>query len=140
MQVSKYTGRIHLYSCIPGTDSRPQPLFENFRPEELESLNSSVADDDKEITSRSLKVNPAYRHALLAFINEWNKLRPIERRKLVGKSLQLPLDIELSYLNENINHSTEVCPHDPVFVFLSLITLKIIACSSLIGRCSTQLN
>ncbi|KAG8652420.1 hypothetical protein MANES_06G087800v8 [Manihot esculenta] len=106
-EVSKYTGRIHLYSCIPGTDSRPQPLFENFRPEELESLNSSVADDDKEITSRSLKVNPAYRHALLAFINEWNKLRPIERRKLVGKSLQLPLDIELSYLNENINHSTE---------------------------------
>ncbi|KAF2312835.1 hypothetical protein GH714_040885 [Hevea brasiliensis] len=106
-EVSKYTGRIHLYSCNPGTDSRPQPLFENFRPEELETLNSPVANDNKEITSRSFNGNPAYRRALLAFINEWNKLRPIERRKLVGKTLQVPLSIELCYLNENINHSTE---------------------------------
>ncbi|KDP31309.1 hypothetical protein JCGZ_11685 [Jatropha curcas] len=107
-EVSKYTGRIHLYSCSLGTDSRPQPLFENFRPEELESLNSAPANDNKETTTRSFKSNPACSRALLAFINEWNSLRPIERRKLVGKTLQLPISIELCYLNENINHGSEV--------------------------------
>ncbi|XP_015571924.1 DNA annealing helicase and endonuclease ZRANB3 [Ricinus communis] len=106
-EVSKYTGRIHLYSCILGTDPRPQPLFENFRPEEIESFNSLVANNNNESATKPFKGIPPYRHALLAFIKEWNKLRPIERRKLVGKTLQLPLSIELCYLNENINHSTE---------------------------------
>ena len=92
-QVSQYTGRIHLYSCIPGIDSRPRPLFENFRPEELESPN----------------LNPAYRHALLEFVSDWNNLRPIDRSKLLVKPLQLPLSIELCYLKENLNHNTGVC-------------------------------
>ncbi|XP_050223840.1 uncharacterized protein LOC126673653 isoform X2 [Mercurialis annua] len=104
-EVSQYTGRIHLYSCIPGTDSRPQPLFENFRQEELETL-SPVASDNKS-TVKPFKGNPVYKDALLAFIEEWNKLRPVERRKLLGKSLQLPLSIELCYLNENNNHNTK---------------------------------
>ncbi|CAK7323249.1 unnamed protein product [Dovyalis caffra] len=103
-EVSKYTGRIHLYSCILGTDSRPQPLFENFRPEELEFLNSPAVNDNKEASFKFLEENPVYRHALLTFIKEWNALRPIERRKLLGKTLQLPLHVELCYLNESANH------------------------------------
>ncbi|KAI9384480.1 hypothetical protein POPTR_012G067000v4 [Populus trichocarpa] len=103
-EVSKYTGRIHLYSCILGKDSRPQPLYENFQPEELESLNLPAANDSKETDFKFLKGNPVSRHALLSFIKEWNALRPIERRKLRGKTLQLPLRVELCYLNESTNH------------------------------------
>ncbi|KAL5746769.1 hypothetical protein ACOSQ2_024066 [Xanthoceras sorbifolium] len=98
-EVSQYTGRIHLYSCIPGIDLRPRPLYENFRPEELESRHFPAAFD--------LKDNFAFRHAILAFFSEWNKLRPIERSKLRGKPLQLPLSVELCYLKESINHSSE---------------------------------
>lgn len=103
-EVSKYTGRIHLFSCILGKDSRPQPLYENFQPEELESLNLPAANDSKETDFKFLKGNPVSRHALLSFIKEWNALRPIERRKLRGKTLQLPLRVELCYLNESTNH------------------------------------
>nr|POE73190.1 isoform 4 of dna annealing helicase and endonuclease zranb3 [Quercus suber] len=101
-EVSQYTGRIHLYSCVPGTDLRPRPLFENFRQEELYSLNSQAAENKRGAT---FKGNPAYRQILLAFVNEWNSLRPIDRRKLVGKPLQLPLAVELGYLSEGINHN-----------------------------------
>ncbi|XP_059444296.1 LOW QUALITY PROTEIN: uncharacterized protein LOC132176179 [Corylus avellana] len=104
-EVSQYTDRIHLYSCIPGKDLRPRPLFENFRPEELEPLISPAAEDNKGSSFTSLKDNPAYRHALVAFVSEWNRLRPIDRRKLLGKSLQLPLTLELCYLSESINHN-----------------------------------
>ncbi|KAL5544566.1 hypothetical protein UlMin_008350 [Ulmus minor] len=102
-EVSQYTGRIHLYSCILGADSRPRPLFENFRTDELESLDSSVGDDKKEMAFNSS--NPAFRNAILAFSKEWNSLRPIEQKKLLGKPLQLPLTVELCYLNEGINHN-----------------------------------
>ncbi|XP_059641491.1 uncharacterized protein LOC132283544 [Cornus florida] len=102
-EVSQYTGRIHLYSCIPGVDARPRPLFENFRPEELESQNLP-ADNDKKVPYKSIKDNPAYRHALVAFCSEWNSLRPIVQKKLLAKPLQLPLSIELCYLNESLNH------------------------------------
>ncbi|XP_020226303.1 DNA annealing helicase and endonuclease ZRANB3 [Cajanus cajan] len=112
-EVSPYTGRIHLYTCILGTDERPQPLHENFRPEELELL-SSVADDEKQahdenqkIESVSVKENPAYRSTLLAFAEEWKNLRSIERRKLLGKPLQLPLAVELCYLSESNNHNNK---------------------------------
>ncbi|KAE8731957.1 hypothetical protein F3Y22_tig00002338pilonHSYRG00223 [Hibiscus syriacus] len=104
-EVSQYTGRIHLYSCIPGKDLRPVPLFENFRQEEIE-LENALASDNKDTVCKYFKVNPAYRHALLAFIDEWNKLRPIEQRKLRGKPLQLPLSVELCYLKESINHNS----------------------------------
>ncbi|EOY21978.1 SNF2 domain-containing protein / helicase domain-containing protein / HNH endonuclease domain-containing protein, putative isoform 1 [Theobroma cacao] len=102
-EVSQYTGRIHLYSCIPGTDLRPRPLFQNFRPEEIES-EDALTSDNKETVSKYFKDNPAYRHALWVFVNDWNKLRPIEQRKLHGKPLQLPLSVELWYLKESINH------------------------------------
>ncbi|KAA8542511.1 hypothetical protein F0562_023663 [Nyssa sinensis] len=104
-EVSQYTGRIHLYSCIPGVDSRPRPLFENFQPEELESQNPP-ADNDKKMARKSIKDTPAYRHTLVAFINEWNNLRPIQQKKLLCKPLQLPLSIELCYLTESLNHDS----------------------------------
>lgn len=85
---------------MQGEDSRPRPLFENFRQEEL---------DNKERISESLKDNPGYRHAILEFISDWNKLRPIEQTKLLGKPLQLPLSVELCCLKETINHNTGVC-------------------------------
>nr|XP_011464335.1 PREDICTED: DNA annealing helicase and endonuclease ZRANB3 isoform X2 [Fragaria vesca subsp. vesca] len=103
-EVSQYTGRIHLYSCISGEDARPRPLFENFRPEELQSLYSSAAESIKGTASNSIKDNPAYLHALLAFNEEWKKLRPIEQKKLIGKPLQLPLSVELCFLCEGTNH------------------------------------
>ncbi|KAH1126757.1 hypothetical protein AAZX31_06G189900 [Glycine max] len=112
-EVSPYTGRIHLYTCILGTDKRPQPLHENFRSEELELL-SSVADDEKQAHDEkqktefvTVKDNPAYRHALMAFAEEWKNLRSIERRKLLGKPLQLPLAVELCYLSESNNHNNK---------------------------------
>lgn len=112
--MSPYTGRIHLYTCILGTDKRPQPLHENFRSEELELL-SSVADDEKQAHDEkqktefvTVKDNPAYRHALMAFAEEWKNLRSIERRKLLGKPLQLPLAVELCYLSESNNHNNKV--------------------------------
>lgn len=105
-QVSQYTGRVHLYTCIPGIDLRPRPLFLNFRPEEVELINCSV--DDCQKTDFNLDAT-LYKHALQEFLGEWRKLRPIEQRKLHGKALQLPLDIELCYLKENINHNAAVC-------------------------------
>lgn len=107
IQVSKYTGRIHLYSCIPGIDSRPRPFFENFRPEEVECC--PPANDVDKMFNKSMKDNPLYRGALMEFIHEWKKLRPIEKRKLIGKPLQLPLSCELCYLSESINHKDGVC-------------------------------
>lgn len=80
----------------------------NFRQEEIE-LENAFACDSKETVSKYFKDNPAYRHALWAFIDEWNNLRPIEQRKLRGKPLQLPLSVELCYLKESINHNTGVC-------------------------------
>ena len=105
-QISQYTGRVHLYRCIPGIDLRPRPLFLNFRPEEVELIDCSV--DDSEKTDFNLDAT-LYKLALQEFLSEWRKLRPIEQRKLYGKPLQLPLDIELCYLKESINHNADVC-------------------------------
>ncbi|KAL4566487.1 hypothetical protein LXL04_030603 [Taraxacum kok-saghyz] len=92
-EVSKYTGRIHLYSCIQGVETRPTPLFKNFKPEELETKDPK--DDE-----------PNYKPALVKFIKEWNSLRPIQQRKLYNKPLQLPLSVELC-LMETPNHDKE---------------------------------
>lgn len=101
-----------MYTCILGTDKRPQPLYENFRPEELELLGP-IAPDQKQVHDEkqkieSVKDNPSYRHALLAFAEEWKNLRSIERRKLIGKPLQLPLAVELCYLSESNNYNNNV--------------------------------
>ncbi|XP_060205006.1 uncharacterized protein LOC132632894 isoform X1 [Lycium barbarum] len=98
-EVSQYTGRIHLYSCIPGIDSRPKPLFKNFRPEEID-LKQKV----EKTASNNINDDMSCQCALVEFLKEWRKLTAIERRKLIGKALQLPLCVELSYLNENLNH------------------------------------
>lgn len=103
-EVSRYTGRIHLYACIPEIDLRPKPLFENFRPEECESPEETSSNNRSDW--KSIKDNPAYRPSLLAFIDEWNNLKPIQRNSLLGKPLQLPLSIELCYLKESLNHDS----------------------------------
>lgn len=107
--MSQYTGRIHLYICIQGKDSRPRPLFENFRVEELESMAFSTGDIDEETTPQFLKENHAYYNVFKTFIGEWNDLRPIEQKKLLGRPLQVPLSLELCYLKESINHGRSVC-------------------------------
>ncbi|CAA2977536.1 DNA annealing helicase and endonuclease ZRANB3 [Olea europaea subsp. europaea] len=104
-EVSQYTGRIHLYFCSHGLDSRPRPLFQNFLPEEFE-LHPIVEDNEKR-KCKYIKDDPRFRSAIIEFIHEWNKLRPIEKRKLSGKPLQLPLSNELCYLNESLNHDNE---------------------------------
>jgi hypothetical protein len=95
-----------LYSCVPGHDSRPKPLCENFLPEELNSPLCSPSD----VKTRTLllKKIPAFCNVFKAFIKEWLALRPIDQNKLLGKPLQLPLSLELCFLKDNINHSTEV--------------------------------
>ncbi|OVA00747.1 hypothetical protein BVC80_9083g35 [Macleaya cordata] len=107
-EVSQYTGRIHMFTCIPGKDSRPRLLCKNFRPEELESLNFSATDISKKTDEEFIKENQACKDILLAFMKEWNDLRPINRKKLLGKPLQLPLSSELWNLKENINHGSGV--------------------------------
>ncbi|KAF6171727.1 hypothetical protein GIB67_007248 [Kingdonia uniflora] len=103
-EVSQYTGRVHLYTCIPGKDTRPKPLFENFRPEELQLTHVSDENTNKQTDRKCIKKSPAYKHILLEFVKQWNNLRPIEQKKLFGKPLQLPLGLELCYLQESINH------------------------------------
>ncbi|KAF3323361.1 DNA annealing helicase and endonuclease ZRANB3 [Carex littledalei] len=103
-EVSQHTGRIHLYVCVPERDSRPRPLYENLRPEELES---PISSGKGLITTLLLKSDTKFHHVLLKFLSEWGNLRPIERNKLLGKPLQLPLSIELCYLKESINHSSQ---------------------------------
>ncbi|GMH18225.1 hypothetical protein Nepgr_020066 [Nepenthes gracilis] len=98
--VSKYTGRIHLCTCIPGIDSRPRPLSENFRPEEI------TADYDNKNASTNIQFNQECWDSLLTFSIEWKKLKLIDRRKLLGKPLQLPLANEVLYLNESANHDS----------------------------------
>ncbi|XP_028753666.1 DNA annealing helicase and endonuclease ZRANB3 isoform X2 [Neltuma alba] len=105
-EVSPYTGRIHLYTCVLGADTRPKPLCKNFRPEELELL-SSLSDGDKKKKEISMGDSLAFTTALLGFLNEWKKLRPIERKKLLGKPLQLPLAVELCYLSETSSHNNK---------------------------------
>ncbi|KAJ6810855.1 DNA annealing helicase and endonuclease ZRANB3 [Iris pallida] len=105
-EVSQYTGRIHLYVCIPGKDSRPRPIFINFRPEELESLVDTTGKAINKTALQLLKENPAGYKIFQEFITEWNCLRSIDRNKLLGKPLQLPLSVELCYLKEAINHGS----------------------------------
>ncbi|GJN32970.1 hypothetical protein PR202_gb21522 [Eleusine coracana subsp. coracana] len=105
-QVSQHTGRVHLYSCVPGHDSRPKPLLENFLPEELEPP-SSLSNHIKKTRTQLLKRNPAFRKVFNAFIKEWSALRPIDQKKLLGKPLQLPLSLELCFLKDSIHHSTD---------------------------------
>ncbi|KAJ4908684.1 DNA annealing helicase and endonuclease ZRANB3 [Raphanus sativus] len=105
-EVSQNTGRIHLYTCIPGKDPRPRPHFQNFRPEEIEASNSTPCIN-KDNTSESLTDDPVHVRAILEFMKEWKALRPIEKRKLLGKPLQLPLSLELSYLSERTSHNSE---------------------------------
>ncbi|GAB2270052.1 hypothetical protein Dimus_004966 [Dionaea muscipula] len=96
--VSQYTGRIHLCMCILGTDSRPRPLSENFQPDEI------TDDPDAKEASPFIKSNPKCLEVILTFIHEWKNLRPFDRRKLLGKPLQLPLSTELLCLYESANH------------------------------------
>ncbi|XP_040382387.1 DNA annealing helicase and endonuclease ZRANB3 isoform X2 [Oryza brachyantha] len=104
-EVSQHTGRIHVYICVPGHDSRPRPLFENFLPEEVDSPLCS--DNAKKARNLLLKRDPAFCNTFKAFVKEWLALRPIEQKRLLGKPLQLPLSLELCYQNDNINHSTK---------------------------------
>lgn len=73
------------------------------------------------LDNKFLENSGAYVHGLLTFINQWNTLRPIQRRKLLGKPLQLPLAVELCYLTEGINHDGLVCPYNVIKMSILLI-------------------
>lgn len=103
-EVSRHTERIHLYSCIPGVDSRPQPLFQSFGLEELE-LEDRVPVNGTKMVDKCNEDYSYYRSALLRFLEEWKQLRPIEKKKLKAKPLQLPLSTELCFLDESLNHN-----------------------------------
>ncbi|KAH6801112.1 SNF2 domain-containing protein / helicase domain-containing protein / HNH endonuclease domain-containing protein [Perilla frutescens var. hirtella] len=103
-EVSQHTGRIHLYSCTSGTNCRPSPLFKSFRQEEVECR--SLAEEHEKSNGQLVEDNSLYMEALMSFIHEWKELRPIERRRLINKPLQLPLSCELCYLNESLNYET----------------------------------
>lgn len=103
-QVSKYTGRIHLYSCVHGVETRPTPLFKNFQPEEFDTKDPPFNNN---LARKCNEGDLIYQPALLSFVEEWNGLRPIEQSKLYNKPLQLPLAVELC-LNESQNHDKEV--------------------------------
>ncbi|OWM65249.1 hypothetical protein CDL15_Pgr008839 [Punica granatum] len=90
-----------------GTDSRPRPLFQSFRPEELNLQESPLPTDHEDSEDLITRKNAAFRQVLVSFLSQWHNLRPIHRKKLLGKPLQLPLAIELCYLNEGANHDTE---------------------------------
>lgn len=105
--MSKYTGRIHLYSCILGADTRPRPLFQSFRPEELHSQNSPIMNNDHN-DKKDTSLTATCKEVLLSFLNQWNGLRPVHRKKLLGRPLRLPLAIELCCMDEGVNHSAEV--------------------------------
>lgn len=102
--MSQYTERIHLYICTPESEYRPRPLFKSFRLEELDAKSSVIMNNDVAEVDESC----SYTEVLLMFINQWKKLRPIQRRKLLGKPLQLPLAVELCYLKEGVNHDNLV--------------------------------
>lgn len=92
---------------MPGTNCRPSPLFKSFRQEEVECW--SLAEEQEKSSGKSVEDDSIYMEALMSFINEWKELRPIEKRRLINKPLQLPLSCELCYLNESLNHETGVC-------------------------------
>lgn len=98
--VSQYTGRIHLCACMPGEDSTPSSLSENFRLEE-------IATGPNESASVFMKENAPCWLAILSFINEWKNLKRIEKKKLFGKPLQLPLALELLHISESSNHDSK---------------------------------
>ncbi|XP_031490297.1 uncharacterized protein LOC116257565 isoform X4 [Nymphaea colorata] len=106
-EVSQNTGRIHLYACGKGKDLRPRLLCENFRLEEIELQVQPSLETDNGTVERSIIHNPEYRGQILTFIKEWSDLRPIERNKLHGKPLQLPLSMELWFLKEASNYGPE---------------------------------
>lgn len=83
------------------------PLFKNFRPEEVEC--HQLKEENGKTNNKPTDGNSLYMEALMDFINEWKELRPIEKRKLINKPLQLPLSCELCYLNESLNHDNGVC-------------------------------
>lgn len=67
----------------------------------------------------SWKKIPAFCNVFRAFIKEWLALRPIDQSRLLGKPLQLPLSLELCFLKDSVNHSTEVC----TFLFIWFFSL-----------------
>lgn len=79
-----------------------------------------IVEDNEKRKCKYIKDDPRFRSAIIEFIHEWNKLRPIEKRKLSGKPLQLPLSNELCYLNESLNHDNEVCTCN-IFSILGIV-------------------
>lgn len=62
----------------------------------------------EKLSDESIDDSLPYIEALVAFIDDWKKLRPIEKRKLLNNPLKLPLYCELCCLDEGVNHDQGV--------------------------------
>ncbi|KAI5067217.1 hypothetical protein GOP47_0017745 [Adiantum capillus-veneris] len=95
-EVSANTGRIHIYTRSGSDGFRPKPLHVNFLPEDIEDLN-----DPSQSKGRSrnipdcLRESPANLRCAADFLQQWNSLRPVDQKSLLGRPLQLPLAFEL---------------------------------------------
>lgn len=104
LQVSANTGRIHLYRRVlenlskdsKSTDPKFVPLEANFRPEDLK--NSGAFSATHRLPPVIASSAPLLERSR-AFLEEWNSLRAIMRKKLLNRPVGLPLH---NYLGENL--------------------------------------
>eukprot|EP00897_Mesotaenium_endlicherianum_P001819 jgi/Mesen1/1665/ME000135S00648 len=97
-EVSVNTGRVHVYvRAFPDSGAGAVPLGANFHPEELEVPGAAARAGEGEEAHSML---PLWRQrecqvAALQFLSEWKALRPVLRRRLAGRPLCCPLELEL---------------------------------------------
>ncbi|EFJ17354.1 hypothetical protein SELMODRAFT_233770 [Selaginella moellendorffii] len=97
-QVSSNTGRVHLYKKSLEEPPVVTALSENFKPEDLEKLEQIPSTERNLLLPTCLLENTSLVDASMAFIREWKTLRPVHRKRLYGRPLQLPLSRALSRL------------------------------------------
>ncbi|XP_024542351.1 DNA annealing helicase and endonuclease ZRANB3 [Selaginella moellendorffii] len=97
-EVSSNTGRVHLYKKSLEEPPVVTALSENFKPEDLEKLEQIPSTERNLLLPTCLLENTSLVDASMAFIREWKTLRPVHRKRLYGRPLQLPLSRALSRL------------------------------------------
>ncbi|MCO5608942.1 hypothetical protein L7F22_063160 [Adiantum nelumboides] len=94
-EVSTNTGRIHIYTRSDSDGFRPKPLQVNFLPEDLEHLNDPSESNRSRNVLDCFDKSPSNLKCATDFLQQWNSLRPVDQKSLLGRPLQLPLAFEL---------------------------------------------